>query len=56
MQKDLIWRNISMWTGIELWVVIWKLYVNGTLYAGDFEEGTGEETPAESAPAEEETE
>ena len=44
-----------MWTGLELWVILWKLFVNGTLYAGDFEEGTGE-TTAESEPAAEETE
>ena len=44
MQKDLIWRNLAIWTGWEPWIILWKLYVNGTLYAGDFEEGTGETT------------
>lgn len=42
MQKDLLVRNLAIFTGLETWIILWKLYVNGTLYAGDFEEAPAE--------------
>ena len=45
MRKDMLIRLLCMWFGLEKYIILWKLYVSGDLYAGDFDDPAAEEEP-----------
>ena len=54
MQWDLIWRLFCIAMGWELWIILWSLYVDGTLLINDFDPAEGDPNappPADELPA-----